>query len=166
MSLASAFAFSAALIVLYVASFHAWIYWQRRQEREHLWLAVTAAGIAGFGVTAALLYSARTVEEGVYWQRVMFLTSCPLLVGFLRFSFYFLDVERPLASRVGLAFTASVALIAGGSDLVFTGEAVERHVPLFGPGKLSNILPRMLGNSRRLALPQAQAPHQGRAGGD
>jgi hypothetical protein len=132
MSLAAAFAFSAALVVLYVASFHAWIYWQRRQEREHLWLAVTASAIAGFGVTAALLYSARSVEEGVYWQRVMFLTSCPLLVGFLRFSFCFLDVERLLADRVGLAFTASVSLIAAGSDLVFTGEAVERHVPLFG----------------------------------
>jgi signal transduction histidine kinase len=132
MSFASAFAFSAALMVLYVASFHAWIYWQRRQEREHLWLAVTAAAIASYGVTAALLYSASTVEEGVYWQRAMFLTSCPLLVGFLRFSFSFLDVERPLADRVGLAFTAGVALIAGGSDLLFTGEAVEHHVPLLG----------------------------------
>ena len=102
------------------------------EEREHLWLAVTAAAIGAFGVTASLLYSARTVEEGILWQRVMFLTSCPLLVGFLRFSFAFLDVERPLVAHAGLAFTASVTLIAGGSDLVFTGQAVERHVPLFG----------------------------------
>jgi signal transduction histidine kinase len=132
MSLASAFALSAALIVLYVACFHAWIFWQRREEREHLWLAVTAAAIAAYGVAAAMLYSAGSMEEGITWQRVMFLTSCPLLVGFLRFSFAFLDVERPRAARIGLAFAAGVALVLIGSDLVFTGQAVARSAPLFG----------------------------------
>jgi signal transduction histidine kinase len=132
MSFASASALSAALIVLYVASFHAWIYWQRREEREHLWLAVTASGIAGFGVTAAMLYSAHTVEEGIYWQRAMFLTSCPLLVGFLGFSHSFLGVERPLVVRVGLAFSGSVVLLAYASDLLLTGEPLVRRAPLFG----------------------------------
>lgn len=132
MSPASAIAFSAALVVLYVASFHGWIFWLRREEREHLWLAVTACAIASFGVTAALLYSARTVEEGIYWQRVMFLTSCPLLVGFLRFSFCFLGLDRPLADRIALVFGAGVALLALASNLPFTGEPIRHHVPLFG----------------------------------
>lgn len=132
MSVASAFSVSAALVILYVASFHGWIYWQRRQEREHLWLAVTASAIACFGVATALLYSARTVEEGVCWQRVMFATSCPLLVGFFRFSFRFLEVEDRRVEGLGLVFALGATLFGAGTDLVFTGEPSLRRVPLLG----------------------------------
>jgi signal transduction histidine kinase len=132
MSLASAVAFAAALVILYVACFHARIWWLRRREMEHLWLAVAALAIAGVGCGAARLYSARTVEEAQYWQRLMLATSFPLLVGFFRFSFRFLELERPWADRIGFAFSASVAGLAAGTDWIFTAEPVVHAVPLLG----------------------------------
>jgi signal transduction histidine kinase len=132
MSLASALALAAALVVLYVACFHVWIWYLRPSERENLWLGVAAGAIAGFGVCAAMLYASGSVAEGVLWQRGMMMTSVPLVLGFLRFTFCFLRVERPGVERFWLGYVACAVAIAFGTDWMFSGEPSVRSVPSLG----------------------------------
>jgi signal transduction histidine kinase len=132
MSLPSALACSAALVVLYVACFHVWIWYLRPSERENLWLGVAAAAIAGFGACAGMLYASETVTEGVFWQRAMMVTSIPLVLGFFRFTSCFLGIEGRRAEAFWLGYAVLAAAIAVRTDWMFDGAATLRSVPLLG----------------------------------
>ena len=132
MSLASALALATALVVLYVACFHVWIYFLRPSERENLWLGVAAGAIAGFGVCAAMLYASDDVVSGAFWQRVMMTTSIPLMLGFLRFTFSFLGIERPRVERLAVGYAVVAVAIALSTDWMFSGEPNLRSVPSLG----------------------------------
>jgi signal transduction histidine kinase len=128
MGLASIISLSLALVVAYVAAFHAWIYLLRRQDSENLWFALAATAIAGFGLSVAMLYAAETAAAGCFWQRSMFLCSAPLLVGFLQFSFGFLEVDHPRVRIAALVFAAIAVPITLFTDWVFTSDPVARQV--------------------------------------
>jgi signal transduction histidine kinase len=132
MSPASTLSLSLALVVAYVAAFHAWIALLRRKDRENLWFALAAGAIAVFGFSAAMLYDSRTVEEGLLWQQAMLATSVPLVLGFFRFTCSFLGVERPWATRAALALALVNNGLAWATPWVFTGEASLRHVDAIG----------------------------------
>ncbi len=130
MSLASALALSAALVVLYVACFHVWIWYLRPSERENLWLGVAAGAIAWVGFTSSRLYASQSLDEGIFWQRAMIVSSIPLIFGFFRFTFTLLGLERPRVERLGVAYASSAVALAIFTDWLFTGEVVVRRVPV------------------------------------
>jgi signal transduction histidine kinase len=132
MSLASALALAAALVVLYVACFHVWIWYLRPSERENLWLGVAAGAIAGFGASAAMLYASDDVARGVFWQRAMMATSIPLVLGFLRFTTCLLGLERRRAEALWVGYAVFAVAIALGTDWMFSGEPSLRRVPALG----------------------------------
>ncbi|MCZ6464163.1 MAG: hypothetical protein O7A09_07460, partial [Proteobacteria bacterium] len=122
----------AAGLALYTALYHGFIFHLRRQERDHLWLAVTGLGVLGVSAGSGMLYGATDVETGEFWQRFMFATSPLILVGFLRFSFTFLRVEHRRLDRAALGFSGLVVLLATATPLIFTGEAAVQHPTPFG----------------------------------
>src|SRR3990172_9239661 len=132
MSLASALPLATALVVLYVACFHVWIYFLRPSERENLWLGVAAGAIAGFGVCAAMLYASDLAVSGAFWQRTMMTTSIRLMLGFLRFTFSFLRIERPLVEKLAVGYAVVAVAIALSTDWMFSGEPNLRSVPSLG----------------------------------
>lgn len=123
---ASVLSLLVAAVVLLSGAVNAWLWRARRGEPAHLWLAVAAAGVAAICVGDAAIYEGASRAEVAPWQRVQFAASAPLIVGFLRFSFRFLRVERPLLDRAGIAIGAGGALLALCTPLV-VGETVRAH---------------------------------------
>jgi signal transduction histidine kinase len=119
----------AAGIAIYTALCHGLLFRLRPQEREHLWLAVAAAGVAGVSGAIAMLYGSSDPARSEFWQRVMLACASAVLVGFLRFSCRFLRVEVAWLERAALLFSiASVGLVAA-TPWVFGGTPVVRHLP-------------------------------------
>lgn len=118
---------------LYTALLHGWIYHLRRRDPTHLWVSVTAIGVAAVAATNLALYGATSVEEGEVWQRLRFCAATPIMVGFLRFSFAFLGTRQPLLDRAAIVFSGLVIVAALATDWIFTGVPVVRDIEAFGP---------------------------------
>ncbi len=86
MSLAGLITFGVAVVALCAAAFHGWIFRVRRSERLHLWHAIVALGVTGLTGATAFGYGSTTVAEAEHWQRLAFVFSVPVTVGFLQFS--------------------------------------------------------------------------------
>ena len=132
MELGFVFATISVVLGLYTALLHGWIYGLRRREPAHLWVCVTAIGVAGVAGTNLGLYGATSVEEGELWQRLRFCASTPIMVGFFRFSFAFLGTRHPLLDRAAIVFSGLVIVAALGTDWIFTGVPVVRDMQAFG----------------------------------
>jgi signal transduction histidine kinase len=120
-----------AVVPLYTGLLHGWIYFQRRREALHLWLAVAA--LAASAIAAALLGRghAASFAEARVWQRLQLVAGCALAIGFVRWALVFLELQRP---RIEAAVWALCGAVLAGlaTDVIFTREGVVRQVVLGG----------------------------------
>jgi len=123
-----------ALLAFCAAAFNAWIYIQRRSEPAHLWLSITAIGVAGIAVTQSMGFGVDDIEEAMRWQRIGFLCAVPMAVGFLRFTVCFLGVTGRAYQRLcnaAVAYAAFVAICSLVPGLIFDATSV-RRIPVLG----------------------------------
>lgn len=120
-----------AILSAAAGAFNLWLWRERRNEPAHLWLAVAAGAVAVISLGRAGVYEGASLADVELWQRLMFAASAPLIVGFLRFSFCFLDEWHPLADRLGVALGLVGALCALGTPWILDGTAHPKLVPWF-----------------------------------
>ncbi len=112
-------------VPIYTALLHGWIYAQRRREIAHLWLAISALGVAVIAAAVLGRDAATTVETAVAWQRWQLLGGCVLGLGFVRWAHAALGLRRPPLERAIDLFVA-LGCVALASGWVFSGEVAMR----------------------------------------
>jgi signal transduction histidine kinase len=133
MGVASAVMGAYAVVALCTAVLNLWIFLVRRREKEHLWLAVSAMGIAAMACATAGLYAARDLAEAERCQLLALTSGAPVLVGFLRFTAYFLRVDIRRVERLTTSFIllAATAMVLE-PGWMFTGRTLQMTLPLTG----------------------------------
>jgi signal transduction histidine kinase len=114
------------LVALCQALLNLQIYALRRSEREHLWLAVAALGIAASSLPLAGVYGSSSAAEAIALRRWSTVGSFVYALGFVRFSAHALRLDLRWTERLALAtliFVGFGSLVPG---LVYTGRAHER----------------------------------------
>jgi signal transduction histidine kinase len=120
-----------ALLSAAAAVCNFWLWRERRNEPAHLWLALAAASVGLICLGKVMVYEASTLAGIELWQRLQLAAAGPLMIGFFRFSFLFLGVERPRIDRLTLGIGCAVAL-ASLTPWAFDGVPHARSVPWLG----------------------------------
>ena len=107
------------VVPIYTALLHAWIYAHRRGETQHLWLAISALGVAGIAAAVHGRVALATVETAVSWQNWQMIGGAVLGIGFVRWVHAALRLQRPRLERAVNAFVALVG-VAVAFGLVFS----------------------------------------------
>lgn len=128
----SALLLATVVVPLYTALLHAWIYAQRRREIAHLWLAISALGVAGIATAMLERAAATSGLPTRRWQDIEMTCGAVLAIAFVRWAHAALGLQRP---RVERAVYGLVALIALGisTDSIFSEVLVAR--PALGGGQ-------------------------------
>jgi signal transduction histidine kinase len=114
-----------AALAFCVAVFNFWLFWVRRTERTHLWLAVSALGILCIAAGTAALYESQTLEQAQRSQLLSLCGAVPLVIGFLRFTSVFTDLHITWLERAAGVYTALVvALMLAVPSLLFDGSSI------------------------------------------
>jgi signal transduction histidine kinase len=103
---------AAAVVSVYAALFHGWVFVQHRASRDHLWVAVTAAGVALICFGTAQMYIGRSAADALRAQRLQVLGVPALTVGLLRFTAIRFHVSAEHFQRSADAFFAGIAALA------------------------------------------------------
>jgi signal transduction histidine kinase len=123
---------SAALVSLYAASFHGWVFALHPAARDHLWVAVCATGAAGVCLGTADLYAARSPSEAFAAQQLQGLGVPVLSLGLLRFaSSHFGVTPRALLRMVDLWSVVALVVMLLAPELL-----IDRSEPLRQGGGL------------------------------
>ncbi|MCX5736973.1 MAG: hypothetical protein NTZ61_00460, partial [Proteobacteria bacterium] len=77
---------AAAVVSLYAALFHAWVFALHRRAREHLWVAVTATGACAVSFGTALVYTATDGTTALHAQQIQIIGAPIVTLGALRFT--------------------------------------------------------------------------------
>ncbi len=131
---------------LYVGLNHLWLYLRRRDDRTHLSFAVTCITIAVYDVFSAGLYQARSVEEGISWQRLQFVSLAVFSMAFASFLLDFIN-RRYLKLRSAVFVWFAILLLLG---LTVSGELT---LTIDRPHPKSVLLPWGLMITYREAMP-------------
>jgi signal transduction histidine kinase len=121
MGSASAIALAFSAVSLFAAAFNAWIWWLRRSQSAHLWLALAAVGTSATGGLTALLYEASDPEIVRVIQRFMLGTGGLIIVGFTYFSGELLGENRPGPVRAAWLLGLSGAVLGAWPGAFFVG---------------------------------------------
>jgi len=108
---------AAAVVGLYAALFHAWVFALHRRAREHLWVAVTATGACAVSFGTALVYTATDATTALHAQQIQIIGAPIVTLGALRFTACRLrfDAPRFLASPILFAIAlVALAILAPG----------------------------------------------------
>ncbi len=134
----SALLVATVVVPIYTALLHAWIYAHRRHEITHLWLAVSALGIAGMAVSVLGRTAATSPAESLRWQELEIVVGSVLAIAFVCWAHAALGLQRP---RVEAAVVALLALVVIGvaTKSIFSDVIVERPA-LGGDGTLSEAM--------------------------
>ena len=133
----SALLLATVVVPIYTALLHAWIYAQRRREIAHLWLAISALGVAGIATAVLGRAAATSALPARHWQQLEMACGAVLAVAFVRWAHAALGLQRPHVER---AVYGLVALIALGiaTDRVFSNVLVTR--PALGGGRVDEAM--------------------------
>ena len=124
---------AAAVVSLYAALFHAWVFALHPRAREHLWVALTGAGAAGISLGTALLYSGADASDALRAHRVSMAGASLVMVGALQFSASRLHVHAPWLLRSAIALSAAVfALDVAAPQWLFAIDLPPRETVVFG----------------------------------
>ena len=102
---------AAAVVSLYAALFHAWVFALHRRAREHLWVAVTAVGASAIALGTAMLYVGGDAHDALQAHRVTVAGASLVMVGALEFSASRMRVQMPAVLRSARAFAATIVLL-------------------------------------------------------
>jgi signal transduction histidine kinase len=128
-----------ALLAGYLAAFHGWLFWKRRSEPAHLWLAVTAAGMAVLTFAQGMALAGETTEAIDPWLRVQFAASAPIAIGFVRFSWLLFRIERPLVDRAILLIAPLGAVLVLTTPWVIGAPPLDPSWPGSAPDHLGQV---------------------------
>ena len=102
---------AAAVVSVYAALFHGWVFVQHRTSRDHLWVAVTSAGVAAICFGTAAMYVGRSAADALRAQQLQALGAPALTVGLLRFTASRFHVSAPRFLRSADVFFAGLAVL-------------------------------------------------------
>ena len=102
----SALLIATVVVPIYTALLHAWIYAHRRRASAHLWLAISALGVAAIAVAVLGRTAAPTTEIALRWQRWQMVGGAVLGIGFVRWAHAALQLHRPRLERAVDVFVA------------------------------------------------------------
>ncbi len=123
---------AAAVVSLYAALFHAWVFALYPRAREHLWVAVTAAGACVVSGGTALVYTAVDARTALHAQQIQIIGAPIITLGALRFAAFRLRIDAPrfLGSAMLFAITlATIAIVA--PNLVLATDHAPRETIVF-----------------------------------
>jgi len=124
---------AAAVVSLYAALFHAWVFALHPRAREHLWVAVTALGAAGISFGTALLYVGVDADDALQAHRMTIAGATFVMVGALEFSASRMHVHAPSFLRSAIVFAGTVfAIDAAVPQLFFAIDRPPRETVVFG----------------------------------
>jgi signal transduction histidine kinase len=111
---------AAAVASVYAALFHGWVFVQHRTSRDHLWVAVTAVGVAAICFGTAEMYVGRSTADAFGAQRLQAFGAPALTVGLLRFTAFRFHVSaRRFLRSADVFFTAIAGLVLLAPALLF-----------------------------------------------
>jgi len=102
---------AAAVACVYAALFHGWVFVQHRAARDHLWVAVTAAGAATVSFGTVEMYLGRSVADALRAQQLQALAVPTLTGGLLHFSVCRFRISAPRLIRSADIFFTGIALL-------------------------------------------------------
>ncbi len=102
---------AAAVVSLYAALFHAWVFALYPRAREHLWVAVTATGAAAISYGTGMLYAGVDAHDALTAHRVTLCGASFVMVGALEFSASRMRMSIPFWLRSARVIAAIVLLL-------------------------------------------------------
>jgi signal transduction histidine kinase len=126
------------VVPIYTALLHAWIYAHRRHETEHLWLAISALGVAGIAATVIGRTAANDPADAIGWQSWQMAFGGVLGVGFVRWAHATIGVRRPRLERF-IAFFVVVNCIGLLIGTIFS-DTVAMRPALGRPGLVAEAM--------------------------
>jgi signal transduction histidine kinase len=122
-----------AVVSLYAALFHGWVFVQHRAARDHLHVALIALGAAAICLGVAAMYEGSGVDDAFRAQRLQVLGVPPLTIGLLRFSAFRFYVRAPRFLRsADLLFAAILALDLFAPELLLAAQRPPQRIVGFG----------------------------------
>jgi signal transduction histidine kinase len=103
---------AAAVVSLYAAFFHAWVFALHRRARDHAWVALAATGACLVSFGTSLLYSARSVAEGFAGTQVQTIGVPIVMLGALVFTIERFDLHLPRLVRFATAVATTVFVLS------------------------------------------------------
>ena len=76
-------------VCFYVGSYYLWMYIRRRSDWTNFLFALTCFAIALYDVFSAGLYSATSISQGMFWQRLQFASLCLFSITVSWFIYHF-----------------------------------------------------------------------------
>ena len=134
-----------ALLAGYLAAFHGWLYWKRRSEPAHLWLSVTALGMAILTFAQGHALSGETTAEIEPWLRIQFAASAPIAIGFLRFTWELFQIERPWVDRAVVVITPLGAILVLATPWMLGAPPLDPAWPAPAPDRLGQVFMTLYG---------------------
>jgi signal transduction histidine kinase len=111
---------AAAVVSLYAALFHAWVFALHRRALDHAWVALAAAGACLVSYGTAMLYAARTTNDVFCAEHVQTVGVPIVMLGALLFTIerFSLQVPRLVRAAVMVSTTVFVLSVAA-PDLLY-----------------------------------------------
>jgi len=128
-----------SLLAGYLAAFHGWLYWKRRSEPAHLWLAVTGAGMAILTCAQGMALAGETTQAIDPWIRLQFAASAPIAIGFVRFTWQLFQIERPQIDRAVLIGSSLGAILVLTTPWVMGAPPLDPSWPAPAPDRLGHV---------------------------
>jgi signal transduction histidine kinase len=113
------------VVPICTALLHAWIYAHRRRDVAHLWLAISAAGVAGIATSVLGRDGTTAGADARWWQSVQLVFGTVLGIGFVRWSHATLGLHRPRMERLVDALVG-VTLVGVATRTMFSDRFVMR----------------------------------------
>ena len=102
---------AAAVVSLYAALFHAWVFGLHRHARDHGWLAVAALGACLVSYGTALGYQAMSLQSFLVGQQVQSIGVPIVTLGTLLFTMVRFDLRAPRLERAALAAATAMLIL-------------------------------------------------------
>lgn len=144
---------AAAVVSLYAALFHAWVFGLHRRALDHGWLAVAAAGACAVSWGTALLYQATTAGELLRAQQAQGIGVPIVTLGALLFTMVRFEIRAPRLERAAVgAATVIFLLTVAAPELLFAADRGPAFPPDGAAGRARIELTALGGATLAVAL--------------
>jgi signal transduction histidine kinase len=99
------------VVGLYAACFHGWVQAQHRPAREHLWVALIGASVAGVSFGAAILAAQPDPGQALFALRLQIAGAVGVTLGVLRFGAARFGIRAHVLLRAADLFCAGVVVV-------------------------------------------------------
>ena len=150
---------AAAVVSLYAACFHAWVFALHRRAHDHAWAALTGAGACLVSWGTASLFGASDASAAFRAQQIQSLGAPLVTLGALGFTATRLEAEIPRLLRAGsIAMGTIFTLTLLAPRLLFQIDATPNTIPIAGRPLLHLELTALGGVALAMVLPLFLSP--------